>query len=134
LALVRARETWQKHGRSEKWIQQRMTGQETRNKLTDYWATHEIKKGEEYASCDSQRRERGGAGEHQGAAMKDGWQKNPLGELCKVLDHKHKPVTKRDRERFGRWVLADGTLPFQEQSQTRPRRAGESAKWLSVRA
>jgi hypothetical protein len=33
-ALDRARETWQKHGRSEKWIQQRMTGQETRNKLT----------------------------------------------------------------------------------------------------
>ena len=48
-ALDRARETWQKHGRSEKWIQQRMTGQETRNKLTDYWADHEIKKGEEYA-------------------------------------------------------------------------------------
>lgn len=48
-ALDRARATWQKHGRSEKWIQQRMTGQETRNKLTDYWATHEIKKGDEYA-------------------------------------------------------------------------------------
>jgi hypothetical protein len=48
-ALDRARETWQKHGRSDKWIQQRMTGQETRNKLTDYWAGHEIKKGEEYA-------------------------------------------------------------------------------------
>ena len=28
-ALERARATWQKHGRSEKWIQQRMTGQET---------------------------------------------------------------------------------------------------------
>jgi hypothetical protein len=49
LSLERARETWQKHGRSEKWIQQRMTGQETRNKLTDYWAEHEIKKGEEFA-------------------------------------------------------------------------------------
>ena len=48
-ALDRARETWQKHGRSEKWIQQRMTGQETRNKLTDYWADHEIKQGEEFA-------------------------------------------------------------------------------------
>ncbi len=48
-ALERARETWKKHGRSEKWIQQRMTGQETRNKLTDYWATHDIKKGDEYA-------------------------------------------------------------------------------------
>jgi DNA-damage-inducible protein D len=48
-SLDRARETWQKQGRSEKWIQQRMTGQETRNKLTDYWASHQIKKGEEYA-------------------------------------------------------------------------------------
>ena len=48
-AIDRARETWQKHGRSDKWIQQRMTGQETRNKLTDYWADHEIRKGEEYA-------------------------------------------------------------------------------------
>jgi len=49
LSLDRARTTWQKHGRSEKWIQQRMTGQETRNKLTDYWANHDIKKGEEFA-------------------------------------------------------------------------------------
>lgn len=49
LSLNRARETWQAHGRSEKWIQQRMTGQETRNKLTDYWKTHEIKQSEEFA-------------------------------------------------------------------------------------
>ena len=48
-ALERARATWQKYGRSEKWIQQRMTGQETRNKLTDFWATHDIKQGDEYA-------------------------------------------------------------------------------------
>jgi DNA-damage-inducible protein D len=48
-ALDRARETWQKHGRSDKWIAQRMTGQETRNKLTDYWASHDIKQGEEFA-------------------------------------------------------------------------------------
>lgn len=48
-SLDRARETWQKQGRSKKWIEQRMTGQETRNKLTDYWAGHEIKQGEEYA-------------------------------------------------------------------------------------
>jgi DNA-damage-inducible protein D len=48
-SLDRARETWQKHGRSDKWIQQRMTGQETRNKLTDYWKDHDIKAGEEYA-------------------------------------------------------------------------------------
>ena len=49
LSLDRARETWKKHGRSEKWIEQRMTGQETRNKLTDYWANHKIKKGDDYA-------------------------------------------------------------------------------------
>jgi len=48
-SLDRARETWQKQGRSGKWIEQRMTGQETRNKLTDYWAGHDIKKGDEYA-------------------------------------------------------------------------------------
>lgn len=48
-SLARARETWQKQGRSTKWIEQRMTGQETRNKLTDYWAGHDIKKGNEYA-------------------------------------------------------------------------------------
>lgn len=49
LSLNRARETWQQHGRSEKWIAQRMTGQETRNKLTDYWANHDIKQGDEFA-------------------------------------------------------------------------------------
>lgn len=49
LSLDRARDTWQKHGRSEKWIQQRMMGQETRNKLTDYWDKSGVKKGQEYA-------------------------------------------------------------------------------------
>ncbi len=49
LSLDRARELWKKHGRSEKWIQQRMTGQETRNKLTDYWKNHEITEAEEFA-------------------------------------------------------------------------------------
>ena len=48
-SLDRARETWKKHGRSQKWIQQRMMGQETRNKLTDYWSEHEIKSEEEFA-------------------------------------------------------------------------------------
>ena len=48
-SLDRARETWQQQGRSAKWIEQRMTGQETRNKLTDYWATHDIKQGDEFA-------------------------------------------------------------------------------------
>jgi DNA-damage-inducible protein D len=49
LSLDRARQTWQQHGRSDKWIQQRMTGQETRNKLTDYCCEHDIKKGSEFA-------------------------------------------------------------------------------------
>lgn len=49
LSLDRARQTWQQHGRSDKWIQQRMTGQETRNKLTDYWSEHDIKVGSEFA-------------------------------------------------------------------------------------
>ncbi len=48
-SLDRAREYWQQHGRSEKWIQQRMMGQETRNKLTDYWKGHEIEGENEYA-------------------------------------------------------------------------------------
>ena len=48
-SLDRARDYWKQHGRSEKWIQQRMMGQETRNKLTDYWQDHEISKEEEYA-------------------------------------------------------------------------------------
>jgi len=48
-SLDRAREYWQQRGRSEKWIQQRMMGQETRNKLTDYWKGHEITKEDEYA-------------------------------------------------------------------------------------
>ena len=48
-AIDRARETYKKLGRSEKWIQQRMMGQETRNKLTDYWKDHEITESEEFA-------------------------------------------------------------------------------------
>lgn len=48
-SLNRARENWKNGGRSGKWIQQRMMGQETRNKLTDYWKDHEIKEGEEFA-------------------------------------------------------------------------------------
>jgi hypothetical protein len=49
-SIDRARENWQKLGRSEKWIQQRMTGQETRNKLTDYWQESGVKKRDEFAA------------------------------------------------------------------------------------
>ena len=48
-SIDRARENWQKLGRSEKWIQQRMTGQETRNKLTDYWKESGVEKKDEFA-------------------------------------------------------------------------------------
>jgi len=48
-ALDRSRIYWQRMGRSEKWIQQRMTGQETRNKLTDYWSQHQVEKEKEFA-------------------------------------------------------------------------------------
>jgi len=48
-AIDRARDTYKQLGRSDKWIQQRMSGQETRNKLTDYWKDHEINKPEEFA-------------------------------------------------------------------------------------
>jgi hypothetical protein len=48
-SLDRARENWQLMGRSEKWIQQRMTGQETRNKLTDYWQTSGVHGADQFA-------------------------------------------------------------------------------------
>ncbi len=48
-SLDRAREHWQQLGRSEKWIQQRMSGQESRNKLTDYWKDHGVEKPDEFA-------------------------------------------------------------------------------------
>lgn len=48
-ALIRSREYWQKMGRDQKWIEQRMMGQEIRNKLTDYWKDNEVRKKEEYA-------------------------------------------------------------------------------------
>ncbi len=48
-SLNRAREYWKQRGRSKKWIQQRMMGQEPRNKLTDYWQDHDIKGEDEYA-------------------------------------------------------------------------------------
>jgi hypothetical protein len=49
LGIDRVRDLYKKQGRSEKWIERRLSGQETRNKLTDYWATHEVKPGDEFA-------------------------------------------------------------------------------------
>jgi len=48
-ALNRSRDYWQRMGRNQQWIQQRMMGQEIRNKLTDYWKDNEVKKQDEYA-------------------------------------------------------------------------------------
>ena len=48
-ALDRARSHWKAQGRSQKWIQQRMMGQETRNKLTDYWQAHGVTKSDDFA-------------------------------------------------------------------------------------
>lgn len=48
-AIDRARDIYKQQGYSSTWIQQRMIGQETRNKLTDYWKDHDITKSQEYA-------------------------------------------------------------------------------------
>ena len=50
LAINRARDQWKQVGRSGKWIEEKMGGQETRNKLTDYWKNNDVKKGIEYAT------------------------------------------------------------------------------------
>lgn len=49
LAVDRARTYWKLVGRSEKWIEHRMRGQETRNKLTDYWQDNGVTEKIEYA-------------------------------------------------------------------------------------
>ena len=49
-AIDRARQHWKEQGRSPKWIQQRMLGQETRNKLTDYWQNHGVTKPQDFAA------------------------------------------------------------------------------------
>lgn len=48
-AINRARESWKAMGASAKWIEQRMRGQEIRNKLTDYWKDSGVEEGKEYA-------------------------------------------------------------------------------------
>ena len=48
-SINRGRMNWQRMGRSQKWIQQRMMGQEIRNKLTDYWKDNDVKEKNEYA-------------------------------------------------------------------------------------
>jgi hypothetical protein len=50
ISLNRTREYWKDLGRSGKWIQQRMMGQETRNKLTDYWKSSGVNEHDEFAT------------------------------------------------------------------------------------
>lgn len=49
-AIDRARRHWKEQGRPQKWIQQRMMGQETRNKLTDYWQGHGVTEPKDFAT------------------------------------------------------------------------------------
>ena len=49
LSLERARENWQRMGRSKKWIDKRINCQETRAKLTDYWVKNGVEKNHEFA-------------------------------------------------------------------------------------
>jgi DNA-damage-inducible protein D len=49
LSIDRARENWRKKGRTEKWIQQRMAGQEIRDRLTDYWKANGVEGYNEFA-------------------------------------------------------------------------------------
>ena len=49
IGINRSRKNWQAMGRSKTWIEERMRGQEIRNKLTDYWADHKISQEEEFA-------------------------------------------------------------------------------------
>ena len=48
-SLNRARENWLTQGRGQEWVQRRMSGQETRNKLTGYWSEHDIEGEKDYA-------------------------------------------------------------------------------------
>ena len=49
LVIDRARNIYKDQGCSDKWIQQRFSGQQTRNNLTDYWGDHGIEQPSEYA-------------------------------------------------------------------------------------
>jgi len=48
-AIIRSQEYWRKMGRSEKWIKRRLGGQEIRNKLTEYWRTHNVDESKDFA-------------------------------------------------------------------------------------
>ncbi|MCU0660018.1 MAG: Bro-N domain-containing protein [Candidatus Pacebacteria bacterium] len=82
IALNRSREYWKKHGRSDKWIQQRMMGQETRNKLTDYWKSAGVEEGKEYAILTNIIHQ-----EWSGLGVQDHKKLKGLGKTANVRDH-----------------------------------------------
>jgi hypothetical protein len=49
LAIARARKYYEKLGRSPEWIEERLRGQETRNRLTQYWREHDVDEAREFA-------------------------------------------------------------------------------------
>jgi hypothetical protein len=49
LSIERFHENWRKKGRSEKWIQHRMAGQEIRDRLTDFWKSNGVESCNEFA-------------------------------------------------------------------------------------
>ena len=103
LSLNRARQTWQKHGRSDKWIQQRMMGQETRNKLTDYWATHEVTQRKDFATLTNVI--------HQ--------------EWSEVSVQKHKEIKKLPRDRNLRDHMTEAELIFTALAELSTRQIAE---------
>ena len=48
-SIHRAIDHWRAMGHSDKWIQQRIAGQQTRSRLTDYWHDSGVKKSAEFA-------------------------------------------------------------------------------------
>lgn len=82
IALNRSREYWKKHGRSDKWIQQRMMGQETRNKLTDYWKSAGVEEGKEYAILTNIIHQ-----EWSGLGVQDHKNMKKLGKSTNLRDH-----------------------------------------------
>ncbi|MBI2790882.1 MAG: hypothetical protein HYX61_02890 [Gammaproteobacteria bacterium] len=111
LSLNRARETWQKHGRSNKWIQQRMMGQETRNKLTDYWATHEVKERKDFATLTNVI--------HQ--------------EWSEVSVKKHKEIKKLPKDRNLRDHMTEAELVFTALAELSTRQIAEGMNATGVK-
>lgn len=102
-ALDRGREYWKRMGRSERWIQQRMTGQEIRNKLTDYWRDNEVSEKDEFAILTN--------------IIHKEWSELTVGE--------HKKLKKLDRENL-RDHMTDAELVFTALAELSTRQIAET--------